>query len=578
MLELEVEEGPNRGARYALVQGSATIGRDVACEVSVIDERASRKHAKLELTREGALTVEDQGSRNGTLLNGLPLEPGVKAPLAVGDRIAIGGTTLLLTASPGAALASSPTVGPTRAIRPLVAPGEARPAGASGPRDPARVLSLLQKLGALLSSGAEDHDPRGPLGCAPAAALEVAGGERAALLAAPGEKAPVRVLAATHDPPPGLPQDALLALSRTGAIELDTDGSSLVAVSLPGRKDERHAALVVAAATGARADAGAWAAVASALAPHVAAAEEARERRLEAEDARRALKGSLEIVAESPSMRRVLEQAAKAASGSAGVLILGESGSGKELVARAIHAASARAKKRFVAVNASAFPETLLESELFGHERGAFTGAVARRKGLFELADRGTLFLDEVAELALATQPKLLRVLETGEVRPLGGSEALSTDVRILAATNKDLRDLVRKGLFSPSSSSGSRRCGNGSPTSRRSCATSSRRSRGGPSRSSPRRSSGSRATPSPETCASSGTSSSARSSRETAARSARATCRRTRAARARTTRTARSPLSRTPSALTSRRPCGARAGTARARRSSSGSTGRRST
>jgi DNA-binding NtrC family response regulator len=144
------------------------------------------------------------------------------------------------------------------------------------------------------------------------------------------------------------------------------------------------------------------------------------------------------MVGSSPAMVKLHDLLAKIGPSSASVLIVGESGTGKELVARTLHELSPRQKARFVAVNCAAIPETLLESEIFGHERGAFTGAEGRRQGLFELAGGGTLFLDEVAEMAPATQAKLLRVLEERSFRRLGGSEEIHVDVRVLAATNHD--------------------------------------------------------------------------------------------------------------------------------------------
>jgi two-component system response regulator HydG len=154
-----------------------------------------------------------------------------------------------------------------------------------------------------------------------------------------------------------------------------------------------------------------------------------------------------EIVGSSPALRRVLEVATQAAPSSATVLVLGESGTGKELIARFIHDHSARARSPFVAVNCAAIPETILEAELFGHERGSFTGALSRREGRFAKASGGTLFLDEIGELSAAVQVKLLRVLQEGEYEPVGG-DTVRADVRILAATNKDLRAEVAAGRF----------------------------------------------------------------------------------------------------------------------------------
>ncbi|MBI3202490.1 MAG: sigma-54-dependent Fis family transcriptional regulator [Myxococcales bacterium] len=154
-----------------------------------------------------------------------------------------------------------------------------------------------------------------------------------------------------------------------------------------------------------------------------------------------------EIVGQSAALRRVLDVATQAAPSSATVLILGESGTGKELIARYIHGKSGRASGPFVAVNCAAIPESILEAELFGHERGAFTGAVSKREGRFARARGGTLFLDEIGELTPAVQVKLLRVLQEGEYEPVGGNP-VKADVRIVAATNRDLASEVEAGRF----------------------------------------------------------------------------------------------------------------------------------
>jgi DNA-binding NtrC family response regulator len=152
------------------------------------------------------------------------------------------------------------------------------------------------------------------------------------------------------------------------------------------------------------------------------------------------------LIGHSPEMRSIYQTIEQAAPTSASVLIWGESGTGKELVAQTIHQLSPRAAMPFVAINCAAIPETLLESEIFGHEKGAFTGAVDRRQGCFELADRGTLFLDEIAEMTPATQVKLLRVLQERTFRRLGGRQEQKVDVRILAATNANPQDAVQRG------------------------------------------------------------------------------------------------------------------------------------
>ena len=163
---------------------------------------------------------------------------------------------------------------------------------------------------------------------------------------------------------------------------------------------------------------------------------------------RRRLQKVTGLVGESPSMREVLVRIEQLAAVSSTVLIEGESGTGKELVARALHQLSGRSAGSFIAVNVGALPETLLESELFGHEKGAFTGAAERRLGRFELADGGTLFLDEIGEIPESTQVKLLRVLEERVVTRVGGSQPIPINVRVVAATNRPLRDHVQEGSF----------------------------------------------------------------------------------------------------------------------------------
>jgi DNA-binding NtrC family response regulator len=180
----------------------------------------------------------------------------------------------------------------------------------------------------------------------------------------------------------------------------------------------------------------------------LASAVELRQVRREA----RALRADLGLVGEmigsSPALRRVREMIARVAPSDARVLISGESGTGKELVAAAIHASGARKDRPFIRVNCAAIPRDLVESEMFGHERGSFTGATERRIGRFELADRGTLFLDEVGDLGAEAQAKLLRAIESGEIERVGGGKPIRVDVRVLSATNKDLTRAVAEGTF----------------------------------------------------------------------------------------------------------------------------------
>ena len=155
-----------------------------------------------------------------------------------------------------------------------------------------------------------------------------------------------------------------------------------------------------------------------------------------------------EIVGKSKALQAVMEQVGKVAASNATVLLLGETGTGKELVARAIHRLSLRTGSSFIKLNCAAIPSGLLESELFGNEKGGFTGAVGKKIGRLELADKGTLFLDEIGEISLALQPKLLRVLQDQEFERLGGTKTLKVDFRLIAATNRDLADAVRENEF----------------------------------------------------------------------------------------------------------------------------------
>jgi len=155
-----------------------------------------------------------------------------------------------------------------------------------------------------------------------------------------------------------------------------------------------------------------------------------------------------ELIGRSPAMQQLFDMASLVADSSATVLIQGESGTGKELVAKTIHALSRRSEKPFVVVDCGALPETLLESELFGHVKGAFTGAVANKRGLFEEADGGTIFLDEIADTTPVFQAKLLRALQEGEIKPVGGNKPIRVDVRVISATNTDLTNLVKEKSF----------------------------------------------------------------------------------------------------------------------------------
>ena len=172
------------------------------------------------------------------------------------------------------------------------------------------------------------------------------------------------------------------------------------------------------------------------------------ELRSENRELKLAMESKYEIVGQSPALKGVLDSVRKAAPTNATVLLLGESGVGKELVARTIHRNSPRAGQRFIQVNCAAIPEELIESELFGHEKGSFTGATEKQVGKFEQADRGTIFLDEVGDMSPKTQAKVLRVLQEQEVERLGSARTIKVDVRVIAATNKNLEEAIARGEF----------------------------------------------------------------------------------------------------------------------------------
>jgi len=180
----------------------------------------------------------------------------------------------------------------------------------------------------------------------------------------------------------------------------------------------------------------------------VANALRMRELRVENEELKRAVGNEYELIGSSPAMTALREQIMRVAPASASVLVTGENGTGKELVARSIHYYSQRRDKPFVAINCAAIPEELIESELFGHEKGAFTGAVAQKKGKFDLADGGTLFLDEIGDMSLRTQAKVLRILQERCFERVGGTRLVTVDVRVIAATNKELDEEIRQGRF----------------------------------------------------------------------------------------------------------------------------------
>ena len=228
------------------------------------------------------------------------------------------------------------------------------------------------------------------------------------------------------------PQDSVLAVPLCDADEVI--GLLYLAADGPDVFDEQHLELVIAIAG-----------IGSVALQNVRRFEALE---AETEQLKRALRMPFNMTGDSPPMQQVYKTITKVAPTGATVLITGETGTGKELAARAIHASGPRQSRPFIAINCAALPETLLESELFGHERGAFTDANATKKGQFELADGGTLFLDEVGELTPVLQAKLLRVLQQREIQRVGGTRPIVVDIHLIAATNRRLPEEVRSGRF----------------------------------------------------------------------------------------------------------------------------------
>ncbi|MDX2014468.1 MAG: sigma 54-interacting transcriptional regulator [Myxococcaceae bacterium] len=438
-LRLVFAFGPRRGITLDVAR-PLTVGRAASCDVHLLDDKVSREHCVFERVG-GGLQVRDLGSRNGTWVNGARLD-GPRA-LKADDSVGIG-ETLVLVSGDGEALRTpdgDATVVLARAPLGLTTT-------ASAPTD-----DVLSRAGRLLLEAALSSDARDSARRLARALAEGLGCDEVVLCRRTPEGG-LRPLAAS-------PAGASVSLNRA-LTDVALSQQRTVSVEEPqlrARHDEqtttvlRQRAFVfcaplpgrdgpVGVACGVRATA--FDSEALALAQVLARAGTPAlglEREAGAPP-------SADVVAESAAMRLVVEQAQRVAPTTSTVLLTGPSGSGKEAIARLVHQASRRARGPFVAVNCGAIPGELAESELFGHEKGAFTGAHTAHAGVFERADGGTLFLDEVGELPLALQVKLLRVLEERLVTRLGGATPVAVDVRLLAATNRGLEGAVQQGSF----------------------------------------------------------------------------------------------------------------------------------
>jgi Nif-specific regulatory protein len=473
MPKLVAIDGPARGSVYPLDAPEVFIGRSSTNDIAIADVSLSRRHSAIR--REGdVFRVCDLESQNGTNVNGTPVSERV---LRHGDAIAVGDTVLLFLAgdeeTEGEHLDTSVSVGETIHLRREEAfydePERFAESGAP-PERLARELHSLLEIGKLIASVKTMEALARRL-------LELV------LDAAPAERAAVLFLDDGED---GISTfygrdrrssaDAHFTLSSSVVSRVIGEGTAILS------NDVRHSADLAAAASlrgpGVKAllavpilqgdrvlgviyldSSGADAAFdtghlqfMSAISGMAALALESVRRMEMLADENRRLhdEAGLEhhMVGESPALRETIRLIGRVAPTDSTVLILGESGTGKELAARAIHENSPRAQKPFVGINCAALTETLLESELFGHEKGAFTGAFAQKRGKLEVADGGTLFLDEIGELAPMLQAKLLRVLQEREFERVGGTRPIQVDVRIIAATNRDLAALARSNTF----------------------------------------------------------------------------------------------------------------------------------
>ncbi len=467
--------GPREGGIFPLYEPEISIGREPSNHVSLLDALVSRRHCVIR-NDGSSFQIEDLDSRNSTFVNGVPVKERV---LSHGDQIRIGNSIFVFHAAHVEANAGSSSLRlddlatpgtPTVVLRKADAvylqpqPGAALPATAV--RDLNVLLGFSQTLNAARDIAALQERILD-------AVFDAAPAERAAvLLLEPGSDEITSVCSRSRQSK----SDQGLDVSRTilrRVIEdkvavLSNDitqdqsfqaADSLIAplvhsvLAVPMEVQGRVLGVIYldSSSPSARFDAALLQLVTALGNIAALAMENARymewlggeNRRLQQE-----MTVDHSMVGESAAMRDVYQFMARVAPTDSTVLIWGESGTGKELVARAIHANSSRAAMPFVAINCAAITETLLESELFGHEKGAFTGAVSQKKGKLETAEGGTVFLDEVGELALPLQAKLLRVLQELEFERVGGTRPIKINVRLIAATNRDLKEANRTGAF----------------------------------------------------------------------------------------------------------------------------------
>lgn len=458
--------GPHERASFP-IQDELTIGRDSSNSIHVNDPSLSRRHCAI--VRDGVgYVIRDLGSHNGTFVNGNPITEHV---LENGDTIKVGASVFQFAVSNAAQAPSSATVsfedaplGDTVPISELSP--EAAIASSLPPQRLAQAFSTLLTIATRLR-GIRNSDSL--LWQFVGVLLEVLPADRIAILlgnetaslepafawdkvSGPGK--PVRVSRTVVNRTftercPLLINNLPSNLTSTSILELDVHSVLCVPLATP----EKHLGVIYAdnQRVGASFDTGHLHLLSAIATIFALALENTRSLELlerENQQLKAEIKFRFDMVGDSPAMQDLYRFVAKVAPSESNVLIHGESGTGKELVARAIHRGSPRAEQHFLAINCAALTETLLESEIFGYEKGAFTGALTQKRGYLEAANGGTIFLDEIAEMALPLQAKLLRVLQEREVIRVGGTRPIKVDIRVVAATNKPLALLVKEGKF----------------------------------------------------------------------------------------------------------------------------------
>jgi len=429
---------PDRVAFSVPLKDTFRIGRSLENDLVLNDRHVSRQHLELSI-RDGECLAVDLGSRHGTMINGARAE---RCKLRPEDRIQIGKVVLTYCEDLDQPQILHQVPSTVETIAPFV-------------EDPvARRLRLFYDLGRALT---EIGDTEAMLKGVLQAVAEVLGCRRALIGILEDRQRALRKIAwcKGQDGPGELVMseaalEALLHRREAVILRSGPAGQHRSGIGAPLQLGTRLLGFIWVQDSVTNTFAPEDLHFLSALASLAAAAIESAERFQQATAAAEALREPAEeMLGESEPIIRLKSQIDKyAAAPSANVLIQGESGTGKELVARLLHARSPRSAHPFVAVNCAALPETMIESELFGYEKGAFTGAAKGKRGKFQLAHRGTLFLDEIGDLSLAAQAKVLRVIEDGEIQPLGSEKVGQVDVRILSATNKDLMKEVEARRF----------------------------------------------------------------------------------------------------------------------------------